>query len=142
MPHVGLLGSDSERAQRFYCGVLGMTDENDLRPLKLPFPGLFLRCGEQQVHYLELPNPDPDTANARPEHGRDRRTAYSVKSLAPVRTALGAAGVDFVEGAWTGRAVLYCRDPDANELMFIEDPSIQPIEEADEGPRVPWTRLW
>ena len=93
MPHVGLLGSDTERAQRFYCGVLGMTDENDLRPLKLPFPGLFLRCGEQQVHYLELPNPDPDTADARPEHGRDRRTAYSVKSLAPVRTALGAAGV-------------------------------------------------
>ena len=105
-----------------------MTDENDLRPLKLPFPGLFLRCGEQQarypirvagrthrvagrlrcgeqqvptqiglqashvailttailttyqVHYLELPNPDPDTAAARPEHGRDRRTAYSVSN--------------------------------------------------------------
>ena len=38
--------------------------------------------------------------------------------------------------------VLYCRDPDANELMLIEDPSIQPIEEVDEGPRVPWTRLW
>ena len=36
-------------ARRFYCGVLGMTDETDLRPLKLPFPGLFLRCGEQQA---------------------------------------------------------------------------------------------
>ena len=121
-----------------------MTDESNLRPLKLPFPGLFLRCGEQQVHpypylktylaptpspsptltptptphpsptptptpnqvhYLELPNPDPDTADARPEHGRDRRTAYSVKSLAPVRTALGAAGVHFVEGSWAGRTV-------------------------------------
>ena len=94
VPHVGLLGSDTERARRFYCGVLGMVDENDLRPLKLPFPGLFLRCGEQQVHYLELPNPDPDTAAARPAHGRDRRTAYSVKSLDPVRAALKGAGVE------------------------------------------------
>ena len=40
------------------------------------------------MHYLELPNPDPSTASSRPEHGRDRRTAYSVKSLAPVRAAL------------------------------------------------------
>jgi hypothetical protein len=32
--------------------------------------------------------------------------------------------------------VLYCRDPDANELMFIEDPSIQPIEEVSVGARV------
>ena len=28
----------------------GQVDENDLRPEKLPFPGLFIRCGEQQVH--------------------------------------------------------------------------------------------
>ena len=94
MPHVGLLGADTDRAGAFYCGVLGMADENDLRPDKLPFPGLFLRCGEQQVHYLELPNPDP--LDGRPPHGKDRRTAYSVKALTPVREALDGAGV-----AWT-----------------------------------------
>ena len=42
-----------------------------------------LACTHSQVHYLELPTPDPDTAAARPEHGFDRRTAYSVKSRAP-----------------------------------------------------------
>ena len=81
IPHVGILVSDNEKARDFYCGVLGMVDENDLRPTKLPFPGLFLRCGEQQVHILELPNPDPDAAADRPGAGKDRCTAYTVKDL-------------------------------------------------------------
>ena len=140
VPHVGLLGADTARARAFYCGVLGMVDENDLRPLKLPFPGLFLRCGEQQVHYLELPNPDP--LDGRPAHGRDRRTAYSVRSLAPVEAALTTAGVACTGGVWTGKRALWCRDPDMNELLFVEEPDIQPIAEARDGPMVPWTRLW
>lgn len=41
-----------------------------------------------QVHILQLPNPDPNTAVARPALGEDRRTAYSVRSLAPVKAAL------------------------------------------------------
>jgi glyoxylase I family protein len=143
IPHVGLLGSDTERAKQFYCGVLGMVDENDLRPEKLPFPGLFLRCGEQQVHYLELPNPDPDAVDARPQLGRDRYTAYSVKSLAPVRAALAKAGIEYrCEDHGIGSSILYCRDPDANALMLVEDAAIQPIAEAFDGPSVPWTRLW
>ena len=51
-PSDGPLGSLSavDRAKAFYCDVLGMRDETDLRPVKLPFAGLFLRCGESQVH--------------------------------------------------------------------------------------------
>lgn len=163
MPHVGLLVSSTSAAEEFYCGVLGMVDENDLRPEKLPFPGLFLRCGEQQVHILELPNPDPDTAAARPGHGRDRRTAFSVKSLAPLEAALEAAGVPYAKATVRGglssalggggatyettdeaRQCLYCYDPDANELVFIEDTDIQVIKEdmINNSPMLPWTRLW
>jgi glyoxylase I family protein len=151
IPHVGLLVADTPRAKAFYCDLLGMKDETDLRPVKLPFAGLFLRCGEQQVHILELPNPDPNVAVARPASGKDRRTAYSVKSLAPVRAALDSEICrhlfgrkwPFTEGTdGGGEAVLYCKDPDANELMFVERPEITPIAEADDGPRVPWTRLW
>ena len=40
IPHVGLLVSDTARSRAFYCDVLGMADETDLRPVKLPFPGL------------------------------------------------------------------------------------------------------
>lgn len=151
IPHVGLLVADTPRAKAFYCDVLGMQDETDLRPIKLPFAGLFLRCGEQQVHILQLPNPDPNTAGARPEHGKDRRTAYSVKSLAPVEAALGSERCRHLFGEkWAystgttaaGESALYCKDPDANELMFVEDAAIEPIAEADDGPMVPWTRLW
>ena len=148
MPHVGILGSGgpvgeaTERARAFYCGVLEMVDENDLRPEKLPFPGLFLRCGEQQVHFLELPNPDPDRAADRPPHGQDRNTAYSVKDLGPVKEALDAASIEYTTGTSSGQSVLYCRDPFANELMFVLDETIQPIAEVDDGPMVPWTRLW
>ena len=41
-----------------------------------------------------------------------------------------------------GAKALSCRDPDANEQIFIEDKEIQPIMEAKTGPMVPWTRLW
>lgn len=160
VPHVGLLVASTPTAKAFYCDVLGMQDETDLRPVKLPFAGLFLRCGEQQVHILELPNPDPNEAGRRPPHGKDRRTALSVKSLAPVRAALDsemcrhlfgrkwpyAAGTTTRTRTERGGArespVLYTKDPDANELMFVEDPSIVPIAEVDGGPSVPWTRLW
>ena len=116
-----------------------------------PTQGLFLRCGEQQVHILELPIPDPASFETRPPFGADRRTVYTVKSLAPVKAALDGAmcrhffgkQVPYTTGTTAaGEAALYCKDPDANELMFVEDASIQPIAEARNGPMVPWTRLW
>lgn len=146
LAHTGLLVRDTPASKVFYCDVLGMVDETDLRPEALPFPGLFLRCGEQQVHILELPNPDPNTVDARPGYGKDRRTAYSVKSLEPVQTALDRAGIAFkTETAEsTNEKVLYCYDPDANELVFVEDGDIQVIKEdmINMAPMVPWTRLW
>ena len=41
-----------------------------------------------------------------------------------------------------GGQAIFCRDPDANTLLFTEDSSLMPIAEADDGPMVPWTRLW
>ena len=38
IPHVGLLVSSTPHAKVFYVDVLGMRDETDLRPVKLPFP--------------------------------------------------------------------------------------------------------
>jgi len=149
IPHVGLLVSSTSAARTFYIDILGMIDESDLRPAALPFPGLFLRCGEQQVHILELPNPDPNTPAGRPGYRCDRRTAYTVKSLGPVRDVLGAAGVEFEEsggddGDGGGRLCLSCYDPDANELLFVEDGDIQVIQEdmVNKAPMMPWTRLW
>eukprot|EP00593_Proboscia_inermis_P004986 CAMPEP_0171302728 /NCGR_PEP_ID=MMETSP0816-20121228/12169_1 /TAXON_ID=420281 /ORGANISM="Proboscia inermis, Strain CCAP1064/1" /LENGTH=96 /DNA_ID=CAMNT_0011781413 /DNA_START=520 /DNA_END=807 /DNA_ORIENTATION=+ len=85
---------------------------------------------EQQVHILELPNPDPNSVEARLGHGNDCRTAYSVKSLVPVVQALEQEGVKYRrEVLVTRESVVFFYDPDANELMFVEDGDIQVIQE-------------
>lgn len=45
---------------------------NEARPDdKLPYKGAWLWVGDEMIHLMELPNPDP--ADGRPEHGgRDR----------------------------------------------------------------------
>jgi glyoxylase I family protein len=53
-----------------------------------------------------------------PEHGgRDIHIAFSVDDVEPVRAALEAAGVKYSMSK-SGRAALFCRDPDGNALEF------------------------
>jgi len=114
--HASLMVADTQRALEFYCKVLGMQARHD-RP-DLGYPGAWLAVGEQQIHLLELPNPDPTTG--RPPHGgRDRHTAIRVRDIAPLRTALDAAGIAYTLSR-SGRAALFCRDPDGNALEFIQ----------------------
>lgn len=92
-------------------------DVADNRP-DLGYPGAWLNIGNQQVHLLELPNPDPVTG--RPEHGgRDRHLAFNVTQLDLLITKLNKAGVPFTLSQ-SGRKALFCRDPDGNALEFIE----------------------
>jgi glyoxylase I family protein len=109
--------SPSWESQEFYTGVLGLSDETHLRP-NLPFPGAFVRAGAQQIHIMELPNPDP--IDGRPEHGgRDRHMAFSIRSLIPLKKRLDDAGVAYTM-SMSGRAALFCRDPDGNAFEFME----------------------
>ncbi len=113
--HASLVVSDTERALKFYCDVLGMqqTDRPDLG-----FPGAWLQLGAQQIHLLELENPDPVTG--RPEHGgRDRHIALSVQELAPVREVLDKNGITYTLSK-SGRQALFCRDPDGNALEILQ----------------------
>lgn len=114
--HCSVLVADTERALLFYCNVLGMSVDPE-RP-DLGYPGAWLRVGEQQIHLLELPNPDP--VAGRPEHGgRDRHLALSVADLDLLQNALRRADVPFTRSR-SGRRALFCRDPDGNALEFIE----------------------
>ena len=90
--HAGLLVADLARAKTFYESVLGLAP--CARP-DLLYPGEWYDLGGgQQLHLMCLP--DPDAGASRPEHGgRDRHIAL-------------------------GRAALFCRDPDANALEFVE----------------------
>jgi len=114
--HVSVLVADTARAMRFYVDVLGMR-EDSARP-DLGYPGAWLWIGAQQLHLLELPNPDP--VDGRPSHGgRDRHAAFGVRDLDALKAALDAAGV-FYTLSRSGRSALFCRDPDGNALEFIE----------------------
>jgi glyoxylase I family protein len=114
--HAGLLVADLARARVFYDSVLGLQPCS--RP-ELPYPGAWYDLGGgQQLHLMQLPNPDAGTA--RPEHGgRDRHIALGVRNLAALRGRLDAAGVRYTASK-SGRAALFCRDPDSNTLEFVE----------------------
>jgi catechol 2,3-dioxygenase-like lactoylglutathione lyase family enzyme len=115
--HVGLLVSDLDRAKHFYESVLGLTPY-PLRP-ELPYPGAWYELGSgQQLHLMQLPN--PDAASVRPEHGgRDRHVALGIKDIDSLKQRLAAAGVHCTASK-SGRAALFCRDPDMNTLEFVE----------------------
>lgn len=93
--------------------------------------------------FLQLPNPDP--VDGRPQHGgRDRHTAFTVANIDPLIAALEAAEISYTMSKSGRRAVcdaaiiypshsraqlhkiffpllqVFCRDPDANALEFME----------------------
>ena len=115
--HVSFIVADTSVALGFYTSMLGLEVDSS-RP-DLGYPGAWLQLNEeQQIHLLELPNPDP--VNGRPEHGgRDRHTAFNINDLESIETALTRAGLDFTLSK-SGRKALFCRDPDGNALEFVE----------------------
>ena len=114
--HVSVIVADTKRSLLFYRDVLGLA-EDPQRP-DLGYPGAWLMIGAQQIHLLELPNPDP--VAGRPAHGgRDRHCALTLRDLDALRRRLEAAGIPYTLSK-SGRRALFCRDPDNNALEFIE----------------------
>ena len=114
--HASVIVSDTRRALQFYCGVLGLPVAES-RP-DLGYPGAWLTVGQQQLHLLELPNPDP--VSGRPVHGgRDRHIAIAVNNLQLLQQTLDRQGLVYTLSK-SGRAALFIRDPDGNALELIE----------------------
>jgi glyoxylase I family protein len=113
--HVSVIVADTARALSFYQGILGLELEPSRPPLA--FPGAWLKIGDQQIHLLELPNPDP--VEGRPEHGgRDRHLAVLVNDLDALLARLDAAGIVYTRSR-SGRAAAFCRDPDGHAIELI-----------------------
>jgi len=113
--HVSVLVSDTAHSLCFYRDVLGL---HVIERPDLGFPGAWLALGAQQLHLMELPN--QDATQGRVEHaGRDRHFAVQVTGLASFEQRLHAAGVAFTRSR-SGRASIFCRDPDGNGVELME----------------------
>jgi len=114
--HVSLIVADTRVSLEFYRDLLGIP-LSDARP-DLGYPGAWLQLLGQQIHLLELPN--PDAVQGRPLHaGRDRHLAMTVSDLDALQQRLAAAGVSCTQSR-SGRKALFCRDPDGNGVELIE----------------------
>ena len=114
--HAGFLVSDLDAARNFYETVLGLVRMP--RP-DLPYPGIWYALNDyQQLHLMQLPNPDQDAI--RPPHGgRDRHIALGVTDIDGFIARLESAKVTYTRSR-SGRPALFCRDPDGNTLELIE----------------------
>ncbi len=119
--HTGLIISDLARSKAFYEGLLGLSP-SDKRP-NLSFEGVWYNIGNNQIHLMVVPDPYKD-ATKPPHGGRDIHLALAVDDVEAVRATLETAGVPFTM-SMSGRAALFCRDPDGNALEF----SAVPLEE-------------
>ncbi|MFZ0469657.1 MAG: VOC family protein [Thiogranum sp.] len=114
--HASVIVAELASSLAFYVDVLGM-ELDDTRP-ELGFNGAWLKAGAQQIHLLEVPNPDP--VAGRPVHaGRDRHTALLVTGLEQLVQRLETADVCFTRSR-SGRRAVFCRDPDGNAVELIE----------------------
>jgi len=114
--HVGLIVADLAIAADFYEGVLALARAP--RP-DLGFDGIFYDLGGgQQIHLMRLNN--PYAGCSQPEHGgRDRHLALHVDDLAAIRARLDAGGSAYTMSR-SGRAALFCRDPDGNAIELCQ----------------------
>lgn len=114
--HVSIIVSELSKARTFYEGLLGL-QASSTRP-EMSFDGVWYEIGEQQIHLLALPNPDP--VSGRPTHGgRDRHVALAVDDLNELINVLNQANIPYTLSQ-SGRVALFCRDPDGNALEFIQ----------------------
>ena len=114
--HVSFNVADTKRSLAFYHGVLGLNVDPD-RP-ELGYPGAWLQIETQQIHLLELPNPDP--VQGRPEHGgRDRHTALAVSDIGELQRRLEQYNIAFSKSR-SGRAAVFFRDLDGNAIECVE----------------------
>ena len=124
LQHCGILVRDTEKSKKFFMEVLDFIDDTHLRPTTLPFKGAFLKFGTDQIHLMELPNPDP--INNRPTHaGRDRHIALTINNIDIIKQRLDARGIEYTMSQ-SGRRALFFRDLDANGFELIEDTGLLP----------------
>jgi len=114
--HISVIASNLAKSKLFYEKVLGL--EPDMRP-DLGFDGAFYKlAGGQQLHLMCMH--DPYQGCVRPKHGgQDRHMAFAVDDLEVFKARLRAQGLDYTVSR-SGRAAMFCYDPDGNAVELCE----------------------
>jgi len=114
--HIGLIVADLHRAALFYERVLGL--KRIERP-ELAFDGIWFGLEDgQQIHLMLLQNPYSECE--KPAHGgRDNHVALQTSAFDAIRQRLDAAHIPYTTSK-SGRAALFCRDPDSNTVELIK----------------------
>lgn len=113
--HASFIVADINTSLRFYHELLGLSIDES-RP-DLGYPGAWLNVGDQQIHLMQLPNPDP--TQGRPAHGgRDRHIALEVKNIDLFTRKLDENFIQYTRSK-SGRSAIFLRDPDGNALEFV-----------------------
>jgi glyoxylase I family protein len=114
--HASVLVADTSRSLAFYADILGLQPDEQ-RP-DLGYPGAWLNVGEQQIHLIQLPNPDP--VLGRPEHGGwDRHIALGVSDMEQLLRRLEQNQIPFTKSR-SGRGAIFFRDPDGNAIECVQ----------------------
>jgi catechol 2,3-dioxygenase-like lactoylglutathione lyase family enzyme len=101
-----------DEARGYYAGLLGLTPI--LRPEGVsPRPGLWFRCGSQEVHLgVQAELPDPESR---------AHVAFAVPDLAALRARIEGADFEVKDAPPVGGAPrFHTRDPFGNRLEFVE----------------------
>tara|TARA_B100000902_G_C27147421_1_gene831866 strand:+ start:421 stop:807 length:387 start_codon:yes stop_codon:yes gene_type:complete len=114
--HISLIVSNITKSIKFYNEFLNLEIDNS-RP-ELSCDGLWFKIGNQQIHLLQVPNPD-NIKNRPPHGGNDRHVALMVDNLEPFILRLKTLEIPF-HMSKSGRPALFCRDPDGNTFELIE----------------------
>jgi len=114
--HIGLIVSDLQRSALFYEQILGLCR---IKRPDLSFDGLWfgLEAG-QQIHLMLLDN--PYVGCEQPQHGgRDHHVALHTHDFDAIGQRLDVAHIQYTTSK-SGRAALFCRDPDGNTIELIK----------------------
>lgn len=144
--HVTLLVEDCERAERFYGGILGL---ETIARFDARFPGLFYRCGAQEIHLIVSSRPlDRQTLYLTVAGSGEIHRSYVHRHIALLvsdwvemqrRLREGDVRIEFSEDTvdpgdtfarnlmegWKGRygrVPVFCSDPFGNLLELIPAP--------------------
>ena len=116
MHHVSFAVSDLAASKRFFCGVLGLPE--DERPA-FKFPGAWLRVGDRQIHLIQ------EGGAGRAVRGKISRSdhlAMEVADLEVVMARLRECGIEFALGGnqRLGMSQAFCSDPDGHTIEFVQ----------------------